>query len=121
VQDPPRRRRLSAAMEGEFARRMAAVEDRAQVPTDWAFEELLRGGHEVAGQLAEVWTAFDRFCHTRLGLSAAALFEAWEFPTGREVTETLKRYDQVQPDPTKVDEHFGLYCGAWDRRFGEEG
>jgi hypothetical protein len=67
-----------------------------------------------------VWTAYDRFCHDRLGVSAETMLGAWEFPTGGEVTEMLKRYGHVQPRQEMVDEYHGIYCRAWDRKFGDE-
>jgi hypothetical protein len=50
----------------------------------------------------------------------ATLLAAWEFPTGGEVMAILARYQHVTPDPAKVDEYFGVYSGAWDRRFAED-
>lgn len=67
-----------------------------------------------------MWTAFDRFCRSRLGVPAATLLAVWDFPVGVEVTETLGRYRDVTPDPAKADEYYGIYCRAWDRKFGEE-
>ena len=88
--------------------------------TDFTFGSLARAALEIAGQLVALWTAYDRFCQSRLGVSAEVMLGAWEFPTGGEVTEVLKRYEHVKPDPAKVDEYYGIYCRAWDRRFGEE-
>jgi hypothetical protein len=118
--DAPEPVRASDVHEGEVATRMMAVEDRLQATTDRTFASLLATAHNLAKELAEVWTAFDRFCHSRLGVSAETLLGAWEFPTGGEVTEALRRYKDVKPDPAKVDEYAGIYTRAWDRRFGEE-
>ena len=48
------------------------------------------------------------------------MLEAWEFPTGEEVAEVLRRYRGVKPDPAKVEEYYGLYRRAWDRKFAED-
>jgi hypothetical protein len=116
----PQPLRASRHRQGELARRMMAVEDRVQVMTDYTFAALLRGILDLVRELSEVWSAYDRFCHDRLGVSAEVMLGAWEFPTGGEVMELLKRYGHVKPDPLKVDEYHGIYCRAWDRRFGEE-
>jgi hypothetical protein len=113
--------RASAYRDGEYARRMMAVEDRMQVTTDDTFKALLHVLHAAARDLAEVWTAYDRFCRDRLGVSAETMLAAWQFPTGGEVTAMLKRYDgHVKPDPAKVDEYYGIYCRSWDHRFGDD-
>jgi hypothetical protein len=115
--EAPKPLRASAYREGDLARRMMAVEDRMQVMTDYTFASLLNAATTIVHDLANVWAAFDRFCHDRLGVSATTLLTAWEFPTGDEVSEVLKRYGHVKPDPAAVDEYHGIYCRAWDRRF----
>ncbi len=117
---PPEPLRASAYREGELASRMSAVEDRMQVMTDYTFASLLATAQELAGELASVWAGFDGFCQSRLGVPATTLLEAWDFPTGNEVVDMLRRYGQVKPDPAKVDEYCGIYCRAWDQRFGGE-
>ena len=96
---------------GQPVRTLMAVEDRMQVTTDATFDALLKVLNAAARDLAEVWTAYDRFCRDRLGVSAETMLTAWEFPTGGEVVEMLGRYSLVKPEPAKVDEYFGLYCG----------
>ncbi len=117
---PPEPVRFSDVHEGEFATRMMAVEDRMQATTDLTFVSLLGAALALVRQLAEVWTAYDRFCRDRLGVSAETMLGAWDFPTGGEVVEMLGRYPDVKPDPAKVDEYAGIYCQAWDRRFGDK-
>lgn len=51
--------RASAYREGEYARRMMAVEDRTQVMSDYTFALLLRKLNTLAQHLTEVWTAYD--------------------------------------------------------------
>jgi len=99
---------------------MAGVEDRMQGTTDYTFASLLNAAQEAAQQLAEVWAGFDAFCHDRLGVSAATMLDAWQFPPGDEVTEMLGRYADVKPEPAKIEQYRGIYCRAWDRRFGGE-
>jgi hypothetical protein len=119
--DVPQPPRASEYHEGEFANRMVAVEDRVQATTDFTFKALRQVFAAQAQQLAEVWTAYDRFCRDRLGVSAETMLAAWQFPTGDEVKAALKRYDgHVKPDPAKVDEYYGIYTRAWDHKFGEE-
>ena len=48
------------------------------------------------------------------------MLKAWQFPLG-EFQETLKRYEKVKPDPTKVDEYTGYISKQWDRRFRKRG
>jgi hypothetical protein len=99
---------------------MVAVEDRVQATTDFTFKALRHFFTAQAQQLAEVWTAYDRFCRDRLGVSAETMLAAWQFPTGGELVEMLGRYPHVKPDPAKVDEYAGIYCRAWDHKFGEK-
>jgi hypothetical protein len=115
--DPPR---FSAYHDGQLATRMMGVEDRMQRMTDYTFVALFKAAHDLAKQLAEVWAGFDGFCHSRLDVPAKTMLAAWEFPTGDEVTAMLALYADVKPDPAKVDEYRGIYCRAWDRRFGED-
>jgi hypothetical protein len=111
--------RASRYRKGEMARRMMAVEDQMQVTTDDTFASLLHVVHATVRDLAEVWAAYDRFCRDRLGVSAETMLAAWEFrPAVR--SAVLERYAHVQPRPAQVDEYHGIYCRAWDRKFGDD-
>ena len=44
------------------------------------------------------------------------MLKAWQSPLA-EFQETLKHYEQVKPDPAKVDEYTGYIAKQWDRRF----
>jgi hypothetical protein len=77
---------------------------------------LLSAINGIAQDLADSWTAFGRFCRTRLGVSPETMLKAWEFPL-EEFQNTLNRYDKVKPDPKKVEEYFGYISKQWDRRF----
>jgi hypothetical protein len=112
---PPR---FSQYHDGELATRMMAVEDRMQVTTDLSLLSMQRAVDGLVQELVDLWTAFDRFCRDRLGVSAGVLLAAWEFPTGGEVAEVLGGYPDVRPNPAQVDQYCGLYYAAWDRRIG---
>jgi hypothetical protein len=72
--------------------------------------------NDVAKDLVEVWAAFGHFCRTRLGVEPETMLRAWQFPFD-EFLATLKRYEKLKPDPTKVKEYCGYITKQWDRRF----
>jgi hypothetical protein len=112
--------RASQFRKGELARRMMAVEDRMQARTDDTFAALLQVMHAAARDLVEVWTAYDRFCRDRLGVTAETMLAAWDFPTGDEVAAMLKRHRHVEPRQEKLEQYHGIYCRAWDTKFEGE-
>ena len=116
---PPEPVRASAFREGELARRMMAVEDRMQGMTDEIFLAFAKAAHDIAQQLVDTWEAFGRFCRERVGVEPETLLDAWGFPVSGDFTAMLKRYENVKPDPAKVEEYFGLICSNWDKRFGD--
>jgi hypothetical protein len=117
VDDGPER--LSELWDGEeMGRRMAAVEDRMQVMTDYVFLALCDAANRLAADLANTWEAFGRFTRTRLGIAPETLLDAWGFPIAADFKDMLKRYEHVKPDPAMVDEYFKLITTMWDKRFG---
>ena len=103
---------------GEFTRRIMAVEDRTQHATDVVLAPLLAATASVAQDLVNVWTAYGRFCRSRLGVPPEVMMRAWEMPLLADVELMLKDYAAVRPQPEKVAEYADCCCATWDRRFG---
>lgn len=97
-------------------RRMHDVERRAEHFTACGTVLLLKAMDGVAKDMVNTWAAFDRFCRSRLGVTAETMLKAWEFPL-EEFQETLKRYEKTTPDPARVKEYFGYITKQWDERF----
>jgi hypothetical protein len=116
--DDPGGQRLSRGFRGEFARRMAAVEDRTQYATDCVLPPLAAAAGELAQELVNVWAAFGRFCRSRLGVSPEVMMRAWQMPLLADVELMLKDYASVQPQEEKIAEYAHYCCLTWDRRFG---
>jgi hypothetical protein len=118
VVDDGKPERLSELWDGEFARRMMAVEDRVQGMTDSVFASLFQAAHDLATQLVNSWAAFGRFCQERLGVSPETMLHAWGFPIADDLVAMLKRYEHIQANPTAVDAFFNQICSSWDSKFG---
>lgn len=112
--------RASKYRKGELGRRMMAVEDRMQGTTDFVFVHLIQSAFVQAQLLADTWEAFSRFSHTRVGVSAETLLEAWGWPAEMDFAGMVKRYPGVKPNDEKVNEYVDLICRTWDQRFGKD-
>jgi hypothetical protein len=110
--------RMSRWREGELARRMSAVEDRAERHTDAALLPLVAAAGGVAQDLVNIWAAYGRFCRSRLGVSPEVMLRAWEVPLLAELEELLAECRGVGPQAGKVAEYADYCFHAWDRRFG---
>ena len=110
--------RMSKRHQGELARRMAAVEDRAQHATDQVLLPLLAASGMVAQDLVNLWAGYGRFCRSRIGIRPDEMMRAWEMPLLEDVEQVLSDYEHVEPQPAKVAEYARYCCTAWDRRFG---
>jgi hypothetical protein len=102
----------------EFARgeRMEAVQRRSEHFTTCSAVVLLSAMNDISKDLVNAWSAFDRFCRIRLGVSAETMLKAWQFPFD-DFFQTLRRYEKVKPDPAKVKEYLGYIAKHWDSRF----
>jgi hypothetical protein len=103
----------------EHGRRLSAVEDRAERSTAEMWATISQVAIAVANDLVNAWAAFDRFCRTKLGVSANVMLAAWRFPLA-EFRSTLKLYKSVVPDEEKVEELLGGMTANWDGRYGKE-
>lgn len=102
----------------EFYRRMAAVERRSERftrPITWG---LRRAEMDLAAEFKNNWAAYDAFCTSRVGLPAARVLEACQYPGRVEFAEVLERYKDVAADEKTVTAYREGLCGFWDRRFG---
>jgi hypothetical protein len=104
----------------EYVLRMAAAEERAERSTETICGMISERAQAVAQDLVNTWGAFDRFCQSRLGISAEGMLKAWEFPL-EEFRCTLKEYESVKPEEVKVEEMFCGICTHWDERYTKEG
>ena len=103
---------------GEFGRRIMAVEGRAERSTELLLMTLGVAAKDTARTLVNVWSAFGRFCQSRLGVGPGVMLDAWQLPIAADFAAMLKRYGALKPEPAVVDEYYGYLCGTWDRKFG---
>jgi hypothetical protein len=101
----------------EFARRMEAVENRAEHTTELIVGVLARTGQDLAGELVNVWTAFSDFCTTRLGMTAERMLAACGYPAREELGTVLKQYAHLKAEEKSTSEYRDALYSVWDRRF----
>ena len=64
-----------------------------------------------------MWSAYDAFCRSRVGMPPERLLEAFEYPGRQELAETLARHKDVPTDDETTAMYQEALCRVWDRRF----
>ena len=117
--DKQLREEVDVGQPADSGQRMEAVEERAEYLTDLIQKVLAREGNDIAAQLVSVWEAFSLFCRDRLSLPPEKALQACGYPAMADLTDALKLYADLKPDPESMAEYRDAMYGFWDRRFGQ--
>ena len=111
---------MFAGLGEAFHERMHAVEHRAERWSRRLIRRVRQAELALASQMKGIWSAYDAFCRSRLGMAGERLLEAFDYPARQAIARMLRRHQDVAVDEAAAVAYRERMCSFWDRRFEDE-